>query len=210
MIITTFNIRVLGGAIKKNKIKELVRLQKVQFLAIQETKMEVIYQNTCHAVWGGEDRDWAFLPSVGNSGGIISIWRKSSASFNFSFIGDGYVGVCLDWGVLNHRCFIINVYSKCDLPAKRRLWERLLELRRSLGDGACCILGDFNTVGSGEERRGVNGEASSRQREKMVGYNNFVRDVEMEDLNELGRRYMWYNPNGRSMSRIDRVLVSEE
>lgn len=34
--------------------------------------------------------------------------------------------------------------------------------------------------------------------------------MEVEDLNVLGRRFSWYHPNGRSMSRIDRVLISEE
>lgn len=34
--------------------------------------------------------------------------------------------------------------------------------------------------------------------------------MEVEDLNVLGRRFSWYHPNGRSMSRIDRVLIYEE
>jgi len=34
--------------------------------------------------------------------------------------------------------------------------------------------------------------------------------MDLEDLNVLGRRFTWYHPNGCSMSRIDRVLVSEE
>ena len=79
-----------------------------------------------------------------------------------------------------------------------------------MGDGAWCILGDFNSVGGSEERRGVNEEVSSTQREEMFWYNNFVREVQLEDLGVLGMRFSWYHPNGRSMSRIDRVLISEE
>jgi len=123
-------------------------------MAIQETKMEVITQSFCNGLWGGQDCDWAFLPSVGNSGGIISLLSKCNCSFNFSFVGDGYVGVCLDWGVSKDRCFVINVYSKCGLLAKKRLWERLVELRRSLGEGVWCVLGDFNAVGGSDEKRG--------------------------------------------------------
>jgi len=105
MIIITFNIRGLGGGIKRNKIKELVRQNKVEFLALQETKMEVITQSFCNNLWGGEECAWAFLPSVGNSGGILSIWDKSNSSLNFTFVGEGFVGVCLDCGVEKHRCF---------------------------------------------------------------------------------------------------------
>lgn len=122
MIITTFNVRGLGGASKLNKIIELVRNNKVEFMAIQETKMEVITASFCHKLGGGLDCDWAFVPSEGNSGGILSLWSNINNSTNSIFVGEGYVGVCLDWGVLRHKCYIVNVYSKCDLPAKRRLW----------------------------------------------------------------------------------------
>lgn len=71
-------------------------------------------------------------------------------------------------------------------------------------------LGDFNAVGGREERRGMNEEVSYTQREEMLGYNNFVREVQLEDLSVLGRRFTWYHPNETSMSRIDRVLISEE
>jgi len=46
---------------------------------------------------------------------------------------------------------------------KRRLWKSLVEVRRSLGEGAWCILGDFNAVRNGDERRGVNVGVSSSQ-----------------------------------------------
>ena len=104
----------------------------------------------------------------------------------------------------------INVYSKCDLPAKRRLWENLIRERNNRGGGAWCILGDFNVVRRRDERRGVNTEASSTQVLEMFLYNSFLGDMELEDLNVLGRCYTWYHPNGRSMSRIDRMLVSKE
>jgi exonuclease III len=105
---------------------------------------------------------------------------------------------------------VVNVYSKCDLPAKRRLWDRLVELRRSMGEGAWCILGDFNLVCRSGERRGVNEEVNPSQREEIILFNTFLREVDLEDLNLLGRRFTWFHPNGRAMSRIDRVLTSEE
>lgn len=210
MIITTFNIRGLGGVLKKNKIRDLIRVHRVDFMAIQETKMEVITPELCYSLWGSEDCEWAFRPSEGNSGGILSLWNKVHSRLNFTFVGEGFVGVCLDWGVHRRRCFVINVYSKCSLEDKWRLWESLVEVRRSLGDGAWWILGDFNAVRNGDERRGVNSGVSSSQVVESNFFNGFLREVDLEDLNLLGRRYTWYHPNGISMSRIDRVLISEE
>jgi len=49
--------------------------------------------------------------------------------------------VCLDWGVEKQRCVVVNVYSKCDLLSKRRLWECLVEERVSRDDGVWCVKG---------------------------------------------------------------------
>lgn len=44
-------------------------------------------------LWGGTDVKWSFKPSNGNSGGIISLWRKGLFIPHFSFQGEGFVGV---------------------------------------------------------------------------------------------------------------------
>lgn len=92
--------------------------------------------------------------SEGNSGGILYLWNKSYSKLIFSFSGDGFVGVCLEWGPLATRCFVVNIYSKCDLVAKRRLWDNLVEVKEGLGDGVWCMVGDFNAVRCRDERRG--------------------------------------------------------
>jgi hypothetical protein len=66
------------------------------FLAIQETKLEDIFSALCYNLWGSEDCQWSFWPSEGNSGGILSLWRKSYANEVSCFGGDGYVGVCFE------------------------------------------------------------------------------------------------------------------
>jgi hypothetical protein len=92
MIVCSFNIRGLGGFVKRRRIKHLVQLEKVDFMAIQETKMEVISEALCYSLWGGDDCEWAFLPAIGNSGGILSLWSKVNSSLIFTFIGEGFVG----------------------------------------------------------------------------------------------------------------------
>lgn len=71
--------------------------------------------------------------------------------------------VCMEWRVLKYRCVIINVYSKCDVEAKRRLWGKLLEFRREIGEASWCILGDFNVVCHGKEIRVVNVDPTTSQ-----------------------------------------------
>jgi len=177
---------------------------------MQETKLEVVTPTLCYTLWGCDDCDWEFKPSDGSSGGILSLWHKSNSVKVNTFQGEGYVGVSLDWGVEKKRCVIVNVYSKCDLASKRRLWEHLLEERRNRGEEAWCVVGDFNVVCSRDERKGINEEISSSQLLEMSLFNNFISEVELDDMSVLGRRFTWYHPNGRSMSRIDRVFISKE
>jgi hypothetical protein len=210
MIIASINIRGLGGAVKRKYLKELVRKENIEFLAIQETKLDSITDNLCHSLWGGDDCNWAFLPSVGNSGGILSIWSSSAALLLFSFVGEGFVGVCLEWGPLKKVCFVINVYSSCDLNGKRRLWESLVVLKRQYGRGAWGLIGDFNATLNQEERRGVNAGVLSSARVEVAEFGDFVRDMELIDLPLVGRNFTWFHPNGISMSRIDRFLVSDD
>jgi exonuclease III len=87
MIVTSINIRGLGGRVKKRRIRDLVREQNVSFLAIQETKLEAIFDNFCYSLWGSEDCSWAFVPAEGASGGMLSLWSKSNSDFIFPFRG---------------------------------------------------------------------------------------------------------------------------
>jgi hypothetical protein len=196
--------------LKHKKIRELVKDQRVDFLAIQETKKEAVTESLCRQLWGDDDFLWAFLPSVGNSGGILSIWHKSDSIFLFSFVCEGLVGVCMEWGPLRRRCLVVNVYSKCDLVGKQRLWDKLILIRNSLGGGAWCFIGDFNSVLHQEERKGAIDMSGTVYRREIELFNEVVNVLEVEDVNLVGRKFTWYNSNGIAMSRIDRALISEE
>jgi exonuclease III len=195
--------------VKRRFVKELIQKERIDFMAIQETKMEVIQESLVYNLWGGDDCDWAFLPAEGNSGGILSIWRKVNNSLVFTFMGEDFVGVCIDWGVVNKRCVVVNVYAKCDINAKRRLWENLLMSKRGFGDGLWCVVGDFNSVRHREDRRGVGLSISSSSAVDRREFDDFVEVLFLEDLTPVGGYFTWIHPNGVSMSRLDRVLVSE-
>ncbi|CAJ2642584.1 unnamed protein product [Trifolium pratense] len=186
------------------------RSKKMEWEQKEETKLEVITDSICYSIWGSQDCDWVYLPSVGRSGGILSIWSKSNNSLIFSFKGEGFVGVCLEWGVLKTICFVVNVYSKCDIVSKRRLWNNLLNCKRGLGDGRWCVVGDFNAIRRMEERIGVNTMVGGTMPTKVIEFQHFIDELELVDLPLFGRRFTWYHANGRAMSRIDRFLISDE
>jgi exonuclease III len=101
---------------------------------------------------------------------------------------------------------IVNVYSPCNLLGKKRLWEELVTVKQQSGVGEWCVGGDFNAVLLASERRGSS--ADGRQGERTL-FNHFVEDMELIDVPVLGKKNSWFSADGKSMSRIDRFLLSE-
>nr|GEU88424.1 RNA-directed DNA polymerase, eukaryota [Tanacetum cinerariifolium] len=66
----SLNIQGLGQSTKKRWIHDLNRKHRVNFVAIQETKMENIDLFSIKAIWGKFSYDYAFSPSVGCSGDL--------------------------------------------------------------------------------------------------------------------------------------------
>ncbi|GKV16062.1 hypothetical protein SLEP1_g26767 [Rubroshorea leprosula] len=65
----------MGGDGKKRQIREIVMKEKVDFIAIQETKLVTVDRKICIIIWGTDDFDWVAKPSVGRSGGLLCIWN---------------------------------------------------------------------------------------------------------------------------------------
>jgi exonuclease III len=208
MIVGTFNIRGMGSRVKRRKIRDLVLSEKIDFLAVQETKMEVISEKLCHGLWGGDGYDWVFFPAVGNSRGLLSLWDKAKANRFFSFMGEGFLGVCLDLISEQRRCCFVNVYAKCNIQSKWKMWEEIVMSRRGFGGCLWCIVGDFNSVRDDNEHRGLAHAVPTTLMGEMREFDSFLLDIDLVDNPIIGRNFTWFHPNGVSMSRLDRVLLS--
>lgn len=61
-------------------------------------------------------------------------------------LGRGFLYLQGWWKKSNEVINLINVYSPCSLIEKINLWEELIQLKRCVGDGMGCVLGDFSVV----------------------------------------------------------------
>ena len=106
------------------------------------------------------------------------------------------------------KVIIVNIYSPCDVGMKRNLWDQIRQLRNADLGGLWCILGDFNSIRRQSERVGI----SQRQQDERVvmEFNEWIADLEVDDMPCVGRKYTWYRPNETAKSRLDRILVSDE
>jgi hypothetical protein len=143
---------------------------------------------------------------------MLFLWDKEKGKLLDMFQGQGFLGIYLEWGERKKTCVFINVYAPCNLVAKKQLWVELLVARHSYVADVWCILGDFNSVRSSDERKGVverrNSALSKVVREDKMFFNLLIENLEVEDLALFGRKFTWIQPNGDCSSRLDRILVS--
>jgi exonuclease III len=170
----------------------------------QETKKASFENYLIHNLWGHSDVGWVFQESAGMSGGLLIVWNSNTFKFLSSFSGHGFLGIKVerDGVVLN----IVNVYSPCSMAGKKQLWGDLVSLKQSSGETEWCLGGDFNAVLLASERFGSS--AVGRQGERIL-FNRFIEDLEVIDVPVLGKKFSWFSADGKSMSRIDRFLLSD-
>jgi len=90
------------------------------------------------------------------------------------------------------------------------MWEKLRQLRllrASNPEGLWCFLGDFNSIRSQEERIGSSQRIVGTY--DISGFNDWISDMELQEIKSFGSRFTWFRPNGSVKSRLDRCLVSE-
>ncbi|GKV21472.1 hypothetical protein SLEP1_g31448 [Rubroshorea leprosula] len=73
-----------GSNGKRKAVRDLVIREKVEFLSIQESKLEVVDFQICRALWGAENFEWVAQPSKGM---VRDIWMST--------VVNGWNGFCL-------------------------------------------------------------------------------------------------------------------
>jgi len=154
MKIVSYNVRGLGGGEKRVEVQRLVQEKCPFVLCIQESKLSYVDDFMVQSIWGDAPYGFSYQPSVGASGGLITVWNSSridvwsTSSFAHTLVIYGRVILT------GEDIIIINVYAPCDYAGKPELWTRLTSFVVSKTDSCVCLCGDFNSTRSMEERRG--------------------------------------------------------
>jgi len=112
----------------------------------QESKLRVVDDLAIKSLWGDALCDYSYQPSVGASGGLVTVWDTSyvivwsSMSYEHVLVIKGMVISSAEDFV------IINVYVPCETMTKRELWYRLSSIIVNYMDVSLCVCGNFNAV----------------------------------------------------------------
>lgn len=120
---------------------------------------------------------WSCRNVMGQSRGIITMWKKDYIVPIFSFKGEGFLGVKVPWK--NNSYYVVNVYSACCLSMKTKMWSAILDLKKKMVDGLWILGGYFNPVSKSSERKGslfVNRKSEKRE------IKTFINELNLLDL----------------------------
>lgn len=208
MKLLSYNTRGIGSRAKGREIRSLISREKIDLACFQETKLSAVNNTFCSKIWGNEDIEWACSPAVNRGGGLLCIWRKCSFNVTEITCNQRWISLKGRWPDHDEDCIVVNIYAPCGLEEKRQLWLELEDWRsRNSSVERLCIMGDFNAVRDSRERRGIVAESSQFRRE-TAQFNEFIDSMELVDIPMSGKNFTWFRPNGSSMSRLDRCLVT--
>ncbi|GJW36657.1 RNA-directed DNA polymerase, eukaryota [Tanacetum coccineum] len=149
----SLNIQGLAQKAKKDWVKELCVKYKVNFLALQETKMESIDFFNVKMCWGNFGFDYVHSDSVGNSGGILCVWDPNSFRRINTTISDYFVMVRGVWLKTGNNLLIVSVYAPHDMKDKHMLWDYLRHVIQKWNEEVV-LMGDFDEVRYKSDRFG--------------------------------------------------------
>jgi exonuclease III len=175
-------------------------------LYIQETKLSVFDRVVCKSLWNEPNIDYSFLPSTGASGGLVTLWDCSEVEVWASLQFEHVLGIKGRFVKTGEEFTVLNVYAPCDTLRQQNLWHNISSRLSNISDHKVCVCGDFNAVRSVEERKSA-GNSSSQA--GCSFFNQFIEDLVFVDLPLRGHNFTWFRGDGKSMSRIDRFLLSE-
>ncbi|GKC47775.1 RNA-directed DNA polymerase, eukaryota, partial [Tanacetum coccineum] len=198
-----YSMEGLGHKTKKEWIKALAVLHKLNFLAIQETKMTNVSHMDVKFLWGNSNYDYVCSDALGFSGGILCIWEASIFKRDNVTLSDNFIAIYGTWLPNNSKILFIVVYAPQEVSRKRILWDYLSYI---IGrwNGELIVMGDFNEVRSSDERRG-----SCFNPYGAKYFDRFISNSGLVDVILEGYAFTWSHPTGAKMSKLDRFLISD-
>ena len=154
---------------------------------LQETKRAdfdlQFNRKLCPPIFDG----FEFLPSVGASGGVITIWKSYMFTCHLVYSNDFGISVEFSSNLGTHDWILTNVYGPCTLSGKQLFlnWLKNIDMPEEV---EWILLGDFNLLGSPSDRNRPGGDIN-----EMLFFNEAMSALGVFELPLLGRKFTWSN-----------------
>lgn len=196
MQLISWNCRGLGNPTKAEAIKDLLKMEPIDILMLQETKVEgEILLSTCNTKWKFDSGK--VVSARGTTRGIGTFWAKNSFTLERSFETQHWIYTELRHIASNLSIALFNMYVPVHYEEKRGCWKTLSKFLDHNNLRNIIIGGDLNIIFDPKEKRG----------------GTYSRDPFLTTVENiiLQRKYTWTNNRtgeNHIAARLDRFLVS--
>jgi exonuclease III len=151
---------------------------------------------------GPEFSNYAYLPSVGASRGILMAWRDRLTSLSNSMLGSHSISVQFCSAEGQH-WRLTCVYGPQGNEAKIQFLQELRDVRQACS-GPWLLAGDFNLILHEEDKNNPN-----VHRAMMGRFRRCINDLALKEIQLHGHKFTWSNgQTNPTLVKLDRVLYS--
>jgi endonuclease/exonuclease/phosphatase family metal-dependent hydrolase len=198
-----WNIRGFNSQLKWDALRDKIRDNQCDIICIQETKRELFdlsyIKNFCPSPFDC----FEYLPSIGASGSIITIWKSQLFSGTLAFLNNFTLLVELTSKLNNQTWLLTNVYAPCTSERKRDFlnWFKSIQMPDNID---WLIVGDFNLLRSPANRNRPGGDT-----QEMFLFNAAISSLGLVELPLQGRKFTWSNKQDPPLlERLDWFFTS--
>ena len=185
--IRCWNVHGINSEKKHLAIRNAIDTSGCSVICLQETKRTSFDASFVKLFCPKKFDMFAFVPSVGASGGLITLWMSSVFTGVPVFSESFALGVRLTSTQSADSWTLVNVYGPCTEPNRTLFTSWLFDIDIPRGDD-WLLIGDFNFIRAPDNRNRGGGDAND-----MLLFNELIRRQSLVELPIKGRLYTWSN-----------------
>lgn len=202
MIILSWNIRGVGARIKRRSLKKLLNKHEPWVTFVQESKMEALPPKDARSMWNCADVGICISPSHGNSGGLITLWKKSHFKLSSLRVERNWIAIEGTLITESFNCTLVNICNSCDASVRANTWNEISEYCMA-SQYPCLIAGNFNEILDPSERGSNTIDYTSSSQFQV-----FISNLHLLEIRPSVGWFTWFK--GASKSKLDRFLVQSD
>jgi exonuclease III len=201
--VLNWNVRGLNDPDKWTLIFNKIRESGCQVICFQESKKEQVDLAFIKKICPMNFDSFAFVPSIGRSGGIITIWNSSVFSGVEVFQNRYALPVELHATKSEVYWTLTNIYAPCVDNEQFQFLQWIHNIHIP-ADENYMMVGDFNLIRSPQDRNRPGGNVN-----EMLLFNEAISQVGLLHIPLKGRKYTWSNMQSSPLlQRLDWFFCS--
>lgn len=201
--IVSWNVRGINSVTRWNAIRSKIMEFKCDVLCLQETKRETFNETYLRSFCPTNFNQFNFVPSNGNSGGLVTIWNKDKFKGEPIFQNRFAQYIELQCKLSGESWIITNIYAPCTPEGKLQFlnWFKRIEMQ---DEQRWLIVGDFNLMRKPEDRNKPGGDIHD-----MLLFNEAISRLRLNEIQLKGGRFTWTNKQvSLLLQRLDWFFTS--